>query len=85
MVDAGGNLQGESGMDWRLENMRFRGVERGLPAGIVWGESVPRLLVDFGGGKSGRGRRVGAIGWFSSSSGDEGRMDDVNALKKFYL
>ena len=57
---AGGSLQGESGMDWRLGNMRFRGMERGLPGGIVWGESVPRLSVDFGGKKSGCERRVGA-------------------------
>jgi len=38
------------------------------------------------GEKSGRGRRIGAIGGrFSSGGGDEGRMDGVNALKKFYL
>ena len=69
----------ESGIDRRLGNMRFRGVERGLPGEIVWGESIPRLSVDFAGRKPGRGRRVGAIGWFSSSGGDEGQTDGVNA------
>jgi len=34
------------------------------------------------GEKSGRGRRIGAIGGrFSSGGGDEGRMDGVNALE----
>jgi len=82
LVDAGENLQEESGMDWRLGNMRFRGMERALPEGTVWGEAVLRLSVDFD-EKPGRGRRVGAIGWFSSGGGDEGRMDGVNALKNF--